>query len=123
MVNFGPMESVPARFQGRKFYKHNPQVTLMRTTREENAQFGEWIAKRLNACEGAVRLLVPEKGVSALDAPDMPFHDPIADRALFDALEKSLIRTANRQLIFAPFHINDQQFALSLASNFREVLG
>lgn len=122
MVNFGPMESVPARFQHRKFYRHNPQVTLMRTTREENAQFGEWIAKRLNACKGPVRLLVPEQGVSALDAPGMPFHDPAADRALFDALEKNLIRTVNRQLIYGPFHINDQRFALSLVSNFREVL-
>jgi len=121
MVNFGPVESVPARFQHRRFYKHNPQVTLMRTTKEENAQFGEWIAKRLNACEGPVRLLVPEQGVSALDAPEMPFHDPAADRALFDALEKNFIRSPNRQLIYAPFHINDQRFAHSLVNNFREV--
>ncbi len=69
MVNFGAMETVPERYRGRKFYPHNPQVTLMRTTVEENARQGEWIAARLNQCQGPVRFLIPEGGVSALDAP------------------------------------------------------
>ena len=69
MVNFGGMETVPERYQGRLFYPHNPQVTLMRTTPAENARQGEWIASRLNRCDGPVRFLIPEGGVSALDAP------------------------------------------------------
>ena len=72
MVNFGGMETVPERYQGRLFYPHNPQVTLMRTTPAENARQGEWIASRLNRCDGPVRFLIPEGGVSALDAPGRP---------------------------------------------------
>ena len=62
MVNFGGMETVPERYQGRLFYPHNPQVTLMRTTPAENARQGEWIASRLNRCDGPVRFLIPEGG-------------------------------------------------------------
>ena len=87
MVNFGGMETVPERYQGRLFYPHNPQVTLMRTTPAENARQGEWIASRLNRCDGPVRFLIPEGGVSALDAPGQAFWDPEADAALFTALE------------------------------------
>jgi uncharacterized protein (UPF0261 family) len=122
MVNFGPRESVPAAFDGRRFYMHNPQVTLMRTTAEDNERIGAWIAERLNACEGRVSLLVPERGVSALDAVGMPFHDPVADRALFDALERHLKRSANRQLRFLPLHINDSRFAAALVEEFKPLV-
>ncbi len=90
MVNFWAMDTVPERFRGRNLYKHNPNVTLMRTTAEECREIGEWIAEKLNACEGPVRFLIPENGVSAMDAPGQPFHDPEADAALFDALRINL---------------------------------
>jgi uncharacterized protein (UPF0261 family) len=85
MVNFAGAGPVPAQYRGRNLYAHNPQITLMRTTADENARMGRWIAERLNAMEGPVRFLIPERGVSALDAPGKPFHDPEADSALFEA--------------------------------------
>ena len=68
MVNFGPVASVPERYRGRKLHVHNPTVTLMRTTPEENAQIGRWIGERLNMMGGPVRFFLPEGGLSALDA-------------------------------------------------------
>lgn len=121
MVNFGPPETVPARLQGRRFYHHNPQVTLMRTTAEENAAMGRWIAGRLNLCEGPVRLLLPDGGVSMLDAPGQPFHDPEADAALFAALEATLRPTAQRRLIRLPHHINDPAFAEAAVAAFHAI--
>ena len=76
MVNFGARDTVPAQYEGRTFHIHNPNVTLMRTTADENRAMGEWIGARLNACAGPVRFLIPEQGVSLIDAPGMPFHDP-----------------------------------------------
>ena len=67
MVNFGAMESVPERHRGRTLQVHNPTVTLMRTTPEENARIGRWIGERLNRMDGPVRFYLPEGGVSALD--------------------------------------------------------
>jgi uncharacterized protein (UPF0261 family) len=122
MVNFGAMETVPAKFRDRILYVHNPQVTLMRTTPEENAEIGTWIAERLNLCEGAVRFLIPEKGVSAIDAPGKPFHDPVADASLFAAIERTLRPTANRQLIRLPYNINDPPFAEALVDHFDDVV-
>ena len=121
MVNFGAMDTVPERYRGRKFYPHNPQVTLMRTTVEENARQGEWIAARLNQCHGPVRFLLPEGGVSALDAPGQAFWDPEADAALFAALEKNLVQTADRRLVRVPCHINDPLFAQTAVDQFLEI--
>ena len=121
MVNFWAMESVPERFRNRKLYKHNPNVTLMRTTVDESREIGTWIAQKLNACEGPVRFLIPEKGVSALDAPGQAFHDPEADAALFGALETTLRQTSARRLLRLPFHINDPQFSAALVENFRAI--
>ncbi len=121
MVNFGPRESVPERYADRNLYVHNPQVTLMRTTAEENARMGEWIAGRLAACEGPVRFLLPERGVSLIDAPDQPFYDPEADAALFEALEKHWQDGPNRRLVRVPAHINDPDFAHALVDHFREI--
>ena len=84
MVNFGATATVPAQFADRLLHVHNPEVTLMRTTADENVAFGEFIAGKLNACDGPVRFLLPEGGVSLLDAPGQPFWDPDADAALFD---------------------------------------
>ncbi|OHV78893.1 Tm-1-like ATP-binding domain-containing protein [Ensifer sp. LCM 4579] len=122
MVNFGAMDTVPSQFRSRRLHVHNPQVTLMRTTAEECNRIGEWIGERLNLCEGPVRFLIPELGVSAIDAPGQPFHDPEADDALFAVLERTLRRTAKRQLIRVPLHINDPQFAELLVTNFKEAL-
>ncbi|HTZ66592.1 MAG TPA: Tm-1-like ATP-binding domain-containing protein [Roseiarcus sp.] len=118
MVNFGAMDTVPGRYSGRLLYVHNPQVTLMRTTAPECRAIGEWIAAKLNLCEGPVRFLIPEKGVSALDAEGGAFSDPEADAALFDALEKGLKQTDRRRLLRLPLHINDAAFAAALADNF-----
>ena len=121
MVNFAAMDTVPEQYRSRTLYAHNPQVTLMRTTLEENRRQGEWIAERLNRCEGDVRFLIPEGGVSALDAPGKPFWDPEADAALFAALEARCRQTARRRLIRVPHHINDPRFAEVAAAQFREI--
>ncbi len=123
MVNFAAPDTVPAQYRGRNLYAHNPQVTLMRTTAEENARMGRWIGERLNAMEGPVRFLIPERGVSALDAPGQPFHDPAADAALFDALQGTVRPSANRQLLRLPLHINDPAFAAALAEHFTALHG
>jgi uncharacterized protein (UPF0261 family) len=121
MVNFGAMDSVPERYRGRTFYPHNPQVTLMRTTAEENRRQGEWIAERLNRCDGPVRFLIPEGGVSALDAPGQAFWDPQADAALFEALQANLVQTADRRLVRVPCHINDPLFARAAVEQFLDI--
>ena len=121
MVNFWSPDSVPANLRSRNLYKHNPQVTLMRTSATECRDIGRWIANKLNACEGQVRFLIPEHGMSALDAPGKAFHDPEADAALFDALEKNLKQTAQRKLVRLPMHINDPAFADALVASFREI--
>ena len=123
MVNFGPPESVPERYRGRTFSEHNPQVTLMRSTAEECARIGEWIGRRLNEMEGQVRFLLPEGGVSALDAPGRLFHDPAARAALFAALERTVRQTAARQLIRLPHNVNDPEFAAAAVAAFRALRG
>jgi uncharacterized protein (UPF0261 family) len=122
MVNFGALASVPERFKGRNLYVHNPQVTLMRTTPGENAQIGRWIGERLNACDGPVRFLLPEDGISLIDAPGGPFHDPAADEALFAAIEATVRQTSRRRVARLPHAINDPGFADALVAAFREVM-
>jgi len=121
MVNFGPIDTVPARYKERNLYQHNPSVTLMRTTPEENARMGKWIADKLNQCEGPVRVLLPDAGVSLYDQPGRPFYDPEADAALFKAIAETLRITGNRRLIRLPYNINDPPFAEALVESFREV--
>jgi uncharacterized protein (UPF0261 family) len=122
MVNFGGVETVPQQYRQRKLHVHNAQVTLMRTTPEENKNMGEWIGRKLNACEGPVRFFIPEKGVSIIDVEGMPFHDPEADQALFEALERTVVQTAQRQLIKLPLAINDPAFANAMADAFTELM-
>jgi uncharacterized protein (UPF0261 family)/ABC-type branched-subunit amino acid transport system ATPase component len=119
MVNFFASETVPEQYRARKLHPHNPQITLMRTTPEENARMGRWIGERLNQMEGQVRFLIPENGVSALDAQGQAFHDPAADAALFQALEQSVRTSPSRQLIRLPLHLNDPAFAAALVKQFR----
>jgi uncharacterized protein (UPF0261 family) len=120
MVNFGARETVPEQFRHRKLHIHNAQVTLMRTTPEENRQFAAWIAAKLNRSVAPVTLLIPEAGVSALDAPGKPFHDPEADRALFETLEQHVRQTETRRIVRLSHHINDPAFAEALVQAFME---
>jgi uncharacterized protein (UPF0261 family) len=109
MVNFGTPESVPAKFKGRRFYAHNPQVTLMRTTPEECAELGGILAGKLNASKGPVTVLIPLKGISVISAPGQPFHDPAADEALFGTLKRSL--RPDIRVVELDVNINDPAFA------------
>ncbi|MCR9213701.1 MAG: ABC transporter permease [Proteobacteria bacterium] len=121
MVNFGPKDTVPERYRSRLFVEHNPQVTLMRTTPEENTRMGEWIADRINQMNGPVRFIIPEGGVSALDAPGQPFHDPAADKALFDAIKSRIQETSNRRLIVSPHNINDPEITTVFKNALEEI--
>jgi uncharacterized protein (UPF0261 family) len=90
MVNFGPLETVPAKFSGRNLFVHNPTVTLMRTTVEEMRELGLRIAAKLANAAGPTELFIPLKGVSAIDVDGAPFRDAEADEALFTALRDGL---------------------------------
>jgi uncharacterized protein (UPF0261 family) len=122
MINFGPMDTVPQHYRGRKLYPHNPQITLMRTTVEDNITQARWIAERLNQCEGEVRFLLPMCGVSALDAPGQPFWDPAADAALFETLASEFRPTDHRRLMRLPYHINDPKFAQAGVEEFLAIV-
>ncbi|MGK6308389.1 Tm-1-like ATP-binding domain-containing protein [Variovorax sp. DT-64] len=121
MVNFGAWDTVPERFKSRKLYRHNPTVTLMRTTPDECRAIGAFIATKLNAMRGPLRFLIPEGGVSAIDRPGQPFHDPEADRALFAAIEQSFRPGPDRKLLRLPLHINDEAFADALVAAWQEL--
>ncbi len=121
MANFGPFESVPERYKKRNLYRHNPSVTLMRTTPDECRAIGEFLVGKLNAMTGPVRFLIPEGGVSAIDRPGQPFHDPDANRILFSAIEQGFRPGPNRKLVRLPFHINDEAFAQALVAAWHEV--
>jgi uncharacterized protein (UPF0261 family)/ABC-type branched-subunit amino acid transport system ATPase component len=121
MVNFWAMDTVPAPFRGRTLYRHNPNVTLMRTTAEECARIGRFVAAKLNRMQGPVRFLLPEGGVSLLDAPGQPFWDPDADRALFDAIAADFRPGADRRLVRSPHNLNDPGFADALVAAFLEI--
>jgi uncharacterized protein (UPF0261 family)/ABC-type branched-subunit amino acid transport system ATPase component len=123
MVNFGARDAVPAHYHGRLLHQHNPQVTLMRTTPEENERIGRWIGERLNQMDAPVRFLLPEGGVSALDRPGHAFHDQDADAALFRALEQTVRQTSTRQLVRVPAHINDPAFTAAALDAYRTVHG
>jgi uncharacterized protein (UPF0261 family) len=122
MVNFHAKPSVPTRYAGRNLYVHNANITLMRTTPAENESMGHWIADRLNQMLGPVRFLLPVGGVSGIDAPGKAFHDPAADKALFDAIKRVFLPTGNRKLIRLPYHINDPRFAEALVASFNEIM-
>jgi uncharacterized protein (UPF0261 family) len=114
MVNFGAPETVPARYKDRKFYRHNPLVTLMRTTPEENAELGRIIATKLSAASGPTWFMIPKKGVSSIDTEGKPFHDPAADAALFDAFKSHV--GSNVTVVDVDTDINDPAFAVAAAT-------
>ena len=109
MVNFGEPASVPEKYRGRKFYHHNPQVTLMRTNPEECARLGRILAEKCNQSTGPVTVLIPLGGISVISAPGQPFHWPEADTALFSEWKK-LLRPDIRVVEY-PGNINDPEFA------------
>ena len=114
MVNFGPRDTVPEEFEGRQFHVHNPQVTLMRTTPEENAELGEIIAGKLNAATGQTALFLPLDGVSMIDVEGEDFHDPEADAALFDVLWEH-VDSETVEVVELDHPINDDAFAEAMA--------
>jgi uncharacterized protein (UPF0261 family) len=113
MVNFGPFETVPAEFRDRLLYKHNPTVTLMRTTAEECATLGRLIAEKLNRAQGPLTVFVPLKGVSLIATEGQVFYDPVADEALFGALREHL--DPEIDLVELDLDINDPGFAEAMA--------
>ncbi len=121
MVNFGAKDTVPPAFRDRKLHVHNAQVTLMRTTPEENRAFARWMIPRINRSKAPLTLMIPEKGVSLIDAPGQPFHDPEADAALFDEVEKLFQPAKDRRLVRLPYHINDLEFARAAVQEFNAI--
>ncbi|MDX7991696.1 Tm-1-like ATP-binding domain-containing protein [Xenorhabdus littoralis] len=122
MVNFGSKDTIPDRYSSRQFVEHNSQVTLMRTTPEENYQLGIWIGNKLNKCNGPVRFIIPEGGFSSLDCPEQSFYLPEATQAFCDGLEKTIKQTEWRKVIKTPFHINSPQFCSLLIQQFKEIV-
>jgi uncharacterized protein (UPF0261 family)/ABC-type branched-subunit amino acid transport system ATPase component len=122
MVNFGPIDTVPAEYKTRNLYVHNPQVTLMRTTAAENERMGRWIGEKLNRMDGLVRFLIPERGVSLLDVPGKPFHDPAADAAFFKTLEATVRQNERRKIVRLPYDLNDPAFAAALVKTFLDLI-
>ena len=114
MVNFGAMDTVPEKFKNRNLYVHNPTVTLMRTTVEENKKLGEIISSKLNMCTKKAALLIPLKGVSMIDSPGKPFHGPEEDKTLFSAL-KAGVKNPNVEVIEMDNELNDEEFAVAMA--------
>ena len=109
MVNFGERASVPAKFAGRTFYQHNPQVTLMRTTAAESAELGRILARKINTYAAPVTVLLPRQAISVISAPGGSFHDPGADEALFSELKRGL--RPGIDVLDTPLDINDPAFA------------
>ena len=120
MVNFGPWETVPAAFRNRKLYKHNPTVTLMRTTGEELKKIGAAIVEKLNAAKGKTAVLLPLRGVSAIDVDGAPFRDADADQVLFEEIRSHL--RSDIECIEIDTDINDEAFAVAAAKRLLEML-
>jgi uncharacterized protein (UPF0261 family) len=111
MVNFGERASVPAKYEGRNFYIHNPQVTLMRTTPEECAELGRVIAEKANAYTAPCTIMIPKNAISVISAAGQAFHDPAADEALFESIRKH----ATVEVVDFDEEINSPAFARACA--------
>ena len=120
MVNFGPRDSVPQEFEDRQFHLHNPTVTLMRTTSEENRELGRTLAEKVNRATGPTTVVLPTGGVSMIDVEGEDFYDPEADAALFDAIRETL--NDDVELIEAETDVNDPEFARTLVDALTESL-
>jgi len=122
MVNFAGLSTVPEKFRNRKLHVHNSEVTLMRTTPEENRAIARWIADKVNRATAPLIILIPQSGVSMLDAPGQPFYEPEADAALFDELERTIHQDAVRQIRRLPWHINDAAFSQAVVETYHELI-
>ncbi len=122
MVNFWAPATVPEKYRGRLFHAHNANVTLMRTTAAELEMIAAWIAAKLNSSKGPVRMLLPEGGVSMLDAPGQRFHDPAANETLFRTFAQHFVTSETHRLIRVPYHINDAVFVEIVEQHVREVM-
>jgi uncharacterized protein (UPF0261 family) len=120
MVNFGPRESVPERFEDRNLYVHNPTITLMRTTPEECRELGRQIGRKLSAATGPVALYVPLKGVSAIAVEGQVFHDPEADTALLEGLHETL--GPNVEVHELDADVNDTAFSVGMADRLHAMI-
>jgi uncharacterized protein (UPF0261 family) len=121
MVNFGPYDTVPEQFKKRNLYKHNPTVTLMRTTVEEIKQIAEKLAEKLNMASEKTCLVLPLRGVSMIDAEGQPFYGPEEDKVLFDTLRANVNRNVVEVLEFDN-HINDEAFAVAAAQKLIDLM-
>jgi uncharacterized protein (UPF0261 family) len=120
MVNFGPRDTVPPRFEGRNFYIHNPTVTLMRTTPDECRELGRRIGRKLSAATGPTALFVPLRGVSMIAVEGQPFHDADADEALLEGLHETLAPSVEVHEVDAD--VNDAAFAVAMADRLHELI-
>ena len=120
MVNFGERGTVPARFAGRTFYQHNPHVTLMRTTPEECTELGRILAEKVNAYSGPVTVMLPMRAISIISAVGQPFHDPVADQALFDSIKANL--RADVPVVEIDCEINAPEFSQASANTLLQML-
>lgn len=121
MVNFGALDTVPEQFKERHLHVHNSQVTLLRTSPEESRRIARWIANKLNQATSPVVVLIPEGGVSQIDAPGQPFYDPTADAALFSELESCLVQDEIRKIVRVSSHINDAPMVDAIVHSFLEL--
>ncbi|ESW28071.1 hypothetical protein PHAVU_003G256400 [Phaseolus vulgaris] len=121
MVNFGAKDTIPLKFQHRNIYEHNKQVSLMRTTVDENRKFADFIANKLQNSSSKICVCLPEKGVSALDASGKPFYDPEATGTLLHELQNLIPTNGDRQVKVYPHHINDLEFANALVDAFLDI--
>lgn len=121
MVNFGSKDTISSNYQGRNIYEHNKQVSLMRTTVEENRKIAHFIADKINNSTAQVCVCLPQNGVSALDAPGKPFYDPEATATLIEELQRVIQLNNDRQVKVYPYHINDPEFAEILVNSFLEI--
>lgn len=120
MVNFGEPGTVPEVFAGRRFYHHNPQVTLMRTNAVECAELGRILAEKVNAYTGPVTVLLPLRAISVISAVGKPFYDAEADEALFASIRQHLKKAV--PLVEVNAEINDRVFAEACANALLEML-
>lgn len=121
MVTFGAFDSVPEKYRNRNLRMHNPQITIMRTTVEENRQMACALADKLNMAKGKTILMLPLKGVSMVDDVEQPFYGPEEDRALFETL-KEKITNPNVEIREIDAHINDEKFALAAAKALIDII-
>jgi len=120
MCNFWAPDTVPEKYRDRTFYKWNPNVTLMRTTPEENARLGEIFAEKLNAATGPVAVYVPVKGFSEVDLEGKPFHLPEANEAFVGALRANL--KPGIDIVEMDVDINDPQFSSATVAALLEMV-